>query len=585
MYDDDIVKRQKIFKYVYIIILNNIGDQTYNIFKKIKMEDELPKEFDLIVVGTGFSESVVAAAASRIGKTVLHLDPNEFYCSSWASFNLESFQHFIEENEKNNEYGIKSATQKWYIQDKNEENETETEIIVWNKGKVLKEFRKFNIDLVPKLLFSSGKLVELLISSNISRYAEFRAIDNVCTIFEGQIRNVPCSRADVFNTKDLTIIEKRLLMKLLSQCMTYEENPEEFAKYEGNTFLEFLQENRLTDKIIHCVLHSISMSNSNASLKEGMEKIRKFLHALGRYGNTPFLFPMYGCGEIPQCFCRLSAVFGGIYCLKKNIDEIQTEEIVKDNKPTKMIKIISGQQIIHAKNLVLGNSNITKEVLKNFEKNEDKTNKCGKLARAIFITSSPIGNEELNSGGGGVNFLRIPNDKDGVTVIQLSHYSGTCPKGLYLLHITSMSISDDPKTDLKPYIDKIFDLENPPKLLYAAYFIIPQCRGCDQNITPSSINSIQFTCGPFFELDYDLSIENAKNIFNNIYSDEEFLPRAPDPEEIVMGDEDPTAPSSVLIAGEKIITEDIKEKIKEIEEGIENELRLMEDNMPKDSSE
>ena len=29
-----------------------------------------------------------------------------------------------------------------------------------------------------------------------------------------------------------------------------------------------------------------------------------FLRCLGRYGNTPFLFPLYGLGEIPQCFCR-----------------------------------------------------------------------------------------------------------------------------------------------------------------------------------------------------------------------------------------------------------------------------------------
>lgn len=34
----------------------------------------------------------MAAAASRIGKTVLHLDPNDFYGGYWASFNLEAIQ-------------------------------------------------------------------------------------------------------------------------------------------------------------------------------------------------------------------------------------------------------------------------------------------------------------------------------------------------------------------------------------------------------------------------------------------------------------------------------------------------------------
>jgi RAB protein geranylgeranyltransferase component A len=36
---------------------------------------------------------------------------------------------------------------------------------------------------------------------------------------------------------------------------------------------------------------------------------------MGRYGNSPFLYPLYGNGDMTQCFCRLCAVFGGIYYL------------------------------------------------------------------------------------------------------------------------------------------------------------------------------------------------------------------------------------------------------------------------------
>lgn len=59
--------------------------------------------------------------------------------------------------------------------------------------------------------------------------------------------------------------------------------------------------------------------------------------------------------------------------------------------------------------------------------------RCGNLSRAILLTDRPIGDEKLNSGGGGVMFLRLPallslQPKGGAHVIQLSHYSGTCPK-------------------------------------------------------------------------------------------------------------------------------------------------------------
>lgn len=94
---------------------------------------------------------------------------------------------------------------------------------VWTKETILKEFRKFNIDLIPKLLFSRGDLVELLISSNICRYAEFRAVDRVITLFDNVLKSVPCSRSDVFTTKDVNVIEKRLLMKLLSNCLNFDD--------------------------------------------------------------------------------------------------------------------------------------------------------------------------------------------------------------------------------------------------------------------------------------------------------------------------------------------------------------------------
>lgn len=79
-----------------------------------------------------------------------------------------------------------------------------------------------------QLLFARGELVELLISSNICRYAEFRAVDRVATILDGVLKAVPCSRSDVFTTKEVTVIEKRLLMKLLSNCLNYAIDSDEF---------------------------------------------------------------------------------------------------------------------------------------------------------------------------------------------------------------------------------------------------------------------------------------------------------------------------------------------------------------------
>lgn len=95
-----------------------------------------------------------------------------------------------------------------------------------------------SIFFIFQLLFARGDLVELLISSNICRYAEFRAVDRVITTFhDGSVKAVPCSRSDVFTSKDVTVVEKRLLMKLLSNCMSFEPGCIEFkGKIDSTNF-------------------------------------------------------------------------------------------------------------------------------------------------------------------------------------------------------------------------------------------------------------------------------------------------------------------------------------------------------------
>lgn len=106
------------------------------------MNNDLPKEVDLIVLGTGFQESVIAAAASRVGKIVLHIDENDFYGGFWSSFNFDNFVSHLEKNNENARIKIRNAQQKW----------NDNEINGWNKEKIVEKGRRFNIDLVPKVI-------------------------------------------------------------------------------------------------------------------------------------------------------------------------------------------------------------------------------------------------------------------------------------------------------------------------------------------------------------------------------------------------------------------------------------------------
>lgn len=275
--------------------------------------------------------------------------------------------------------------------------------------------------------FCNGKLVDLLISSNICRYTEFRAVDKVLTVLNGALDIVPGSRADIFTKKNVSIIEKRLLMKFMTQCMEYDkeestEDKNDFKDFpnEGN-FIDLMKQQRLTDNLMHYILHSMCMGNDKTTFKEGIERIRTYLTSIGRYGNTPFLFPMYGCGEIPQCFCRLAAVFGGIYCLGYPVSDVKVIELEKEQ----VVSLNFNHKTITTKKLVYGLGS-------NLIDNIDIPHEF--LSRGILITSSPIGGSTVNSemDGGGVVLLYHPikGRTEGVTLIQLSHFSGCVPKGL-----------------------------------------------------------------------------------------------------------------------------------------------------------
>lgn len=59
--------------------------------------------------------------------------------------------------------------------------------------------------------------------------------------------------------------------------------------------------------------------------KDAVERIRLYVNSMARYGKSPYIYPLYGLGELPQGFARLSAIYGGTYMLNTNVDEVLYE--------------------------------------------------------------------------------------------------------------------------------------------------------------------------------------------------------------------------------------------------------------------
>ncbi|XP_027288812.1 rab proteins geranylgeranyltransferase component A 1 isoform X3 [Cricetulus griseus] len=611
------------------------------------MADNLPSEFDVIVIGTGLPESIIAAACSRSGQRVLHVDSRSYYGGNWASFSFSGLLSWLKEYQENsdvvtensswqeqileNEEAILLSSKDKTIQhvevfcyasqdlhkdveeagalqknhasvtavhsiepaepaclptadeslstqscetpadhtqnsdpesslevndaeaagekenhsdDKPSEEETSenvpkvqdnTEPPKKNRitySQIIKEGRRFNVDLVSKLLYSRGLLIDLLIKSNVSRYAEFKNVTRILAFREGIVEQVPCSRADVFNSKRLTMVEKRMLMKFLTFCMEYEEHPDEYKAYEETTFSEYLKTQKLTPNLQYFVLHSIAMTpETTSSTVDGLKATKTFLRCLGRYGNTPFLFPLYGQGELPQCFCRMCAVFGGIYCLRHSV---QCLVVDKESRKCKAMIDQFGQRII-SKHFVIEDSYLSENTCSRVQYRQ--------ISRAVLITDGSVLKTDSDQQ---ISILTVPAEEPGnfaVRVIELCSSTMTCMKGTYLVHLTCMS-SKTAREDLEQVVQKLFtpytemEAENEhvekPRILWALYFNMRDSSDISRDCYNDLPSNVYVCSGPDSGLGNDNAVKQAETLFQQICPNEDFCPAPPNPEDIVL---------------------------------------------------
>lgn len=83
-----------------------------------------------------------------------------------------------------------------------------------------------------------------------------------------------------------------------------------------------------------------------------------------------------------------------------------------------------------------------------------------------------------------------------------------------LIHIITKA-KDNPKVDVEPYRNQLFDGDG-PTILWAMHFIIPACLKCAKR-NASLPGNVQIACGPMFELDYDQSIKQACELCKQFY--------------------------------------------------------------------
>jgi len=123
-----------------------------------------------------------------------------------------------------------------------------------------------------------------------------------------------------------------------------------------------------------------------------IDRIILYTQSMARYGKSPYIYPLYGLGELPQAFARLSAIYGGTYMLDKKIDKI---EVDADGKFT---GVTSGGETVRAKKVIGDPSYFGAGKELEEGGGQMRVVETGKVVRAICILKHPIpGTDEADS--------------------------------------------------------------------------------------------------------------------------------------------------------------------------------------------
>ncbi|RHY58519.1 hypothetical protein DYB38_000868 [Aphanomyces astaci] len=300
-------------------------------------------EYDVIVVGTGIVESIVAAYG--LFRRGYRPHDNEYYGSDFASLPLHQFEEWMTAQPP--PPTSDSPTQPYPLT-----NAFRCTLLHQSKADTFQpRSSSFSLDIQPKMLLSNSPLVDVLVHSGVGRYLDFMAMQGTF-MYSAQPQNknppiweVPCSKPDVFKSK-LNVLEKRHLMKFLQFVADYGEADvttlnerdltasralkrpqnkqhddkltttfDQYASFTDVLSTHFKLSAALQQVVRYAVLLQPTSPHPSAELStsDSLDAIFAFVTSIGKFAPSPYLTPMYGISEVAQSFCRLSAVYNGTY--------------------------------------------------------------------------------------------------------------------------------------------------------------------------------------------------------------------------------------------------------------------------------
>ncbi|RUP44923.1 rab proteingeranylgeranyltransferase component A, partial [Jimgerdemannia flammicorona] len=231
----------------------------------------------------------------------------------------------------------------------------------------------------------------------------------------------------------------------------------------ADVYKKFGLEPGTQDFIGHSLALHLDDEYINKPARDSYDRILLYVGSMARYGKSPYIYPLYGLGELPQGFARLSAIYGGTYMLDKPADELVYENGVvvgvRSGNEVHMFIIYAVLDII---SLIRPSSpdflpNLpqtlqvarTKQVICDPSYARSKARTVGQVVRAICFLKHPIPST------GDIDSVQIviPQNQVGrahdIYVACVSSAHNVCAKDLYLAIVSTVVETETPEKEIE----------------------------------------------------------------------------------------------------------------------------------------
>lgn len=369
------------------------------------------------------SECVLSALLSVAGKKVLHIDRNDYYGAECASLTLtQLYQKFRPGVEVPSDMG---------------------------------RDRDYAIDMVPKFMMANGEIVKMLVHTDVTRYLEFKQIAASYVYRDRRIAKVPSTEIEAVRSPLMGLFEKRRAKRFFEFLQNWRDNDP--STHQGidlddwsmqRVFKQFGLEPGTCDFIGHAMALHLDDSYMQRPARETYERILLYTSSMARFGKSPYIYPLYGLGELPQGFARLSAIYGGTYMLDKPIDEIVVDE------SGRFAGVRSGEEIARA-SMVIGDPSYFRDV-----RGTSLVRETAKVVRAICLLKHPIPNTDNSDS---VQLI-IPQNQVGrqhdIYIAEVSSAHNVVPRGIYVAQVSTVVETDKPELELRPGLDLLGEIHD-----------------------------------------------------------------------------------------------------------------------------